>query len=351
MQYPSYNGYPDRRKDIVGTYIQFIGENEPDNRPALEELDGQNSTMRASLLIGRSCLILVSGNDRAAGRMLHRAQRTLSPFLNGSEPRRRDAESTTAADLYNLATAIEERDDSTAFKHFQEQAHANAIRELGLQARQSRVSIASGREKGESIRLRAGRGAQQRVVAGLIRYAHPWLGVIPSLPHHDDTICQRTNYDTLVIESGPDWNNHPVTHKVQVKRDCLGFCGDQNGAIIGKQMRHRYARDIALVSDHCDTHARLNRKCTEHGLGIILRKELDGEATADDLRHLDLTTDHLVLAVTAPEDYRRGRKRPRAIPPHVIHQLPQARSTKIITIPTEKTSPSPTSAKDLPAAS
>ena len=300
MNYPAYPGrhYPNRGPDLVRTYIEHIGINEPNNRETIDRLH-HNSPLYGSLLVGRACIILLDNNPKAANRMLGRAQTAMEDLGASTKP----SQNNVAAHLYNIATMLVNRDDPDALRTFQIATHNQAA--AGLQF-QDNIRTPNGRIDA------AGANAQNRVLALSNRYAHPWLLTAPALLHWDKGPQRQSNHDAVMIEAGPNTEQAPLAHKLQIKNECLGFCHpndtvkhEEAEALIA-ELRNEYAQDIVFISNHCDLQLPAVRRGKRHKIHRLINQEVEADVMYPELRTLDIVTDGLILAATQAQSYRRG---------------------------------------------
>lgn len=277
---------------LVSAYIEYIGIREPDNGAAIRNGNPENP-YHASLVIGASCLDLIHGNDRSADASLTAVRDNMTAFVE--ERGRHTSLSSAAAHLGLIAVMLLDRDDPGAVHRFQLASHERAITDL----RRIRP-ICRRTDRGQ------GPLAEQALVGLTTRYAGPGTLAAQALLHHDQGMKKVDNTDLLVIDLGTA-TSPPSGHRAQLKRYCLGFCGDEAGEEFGDKERAVYMKDIVLVSGHCDvldpeTGHSLN------GLGRRLELEAKGEASPHQIATLDEATLHVLQIITEPESWRIGTK-------------------------------------------
>lgn len=134
----------------------------------------------------------------------------------------------------------------------------------------------------------------ERTALGLLsRYAHPWMLVVPALPHLDQgDMMHQQNFDICmaVNEAGEQRG-----YMLQVKTDCCGRCG-LNGK---KADTEGYTSNIQFVSGCCDLGLKDedSKFCTD--VPGLLVKEFHGSATTEQVNYLDVLTDNLLFNITA----------------------------------------------------
>jgi hypothetical protein len=307
MKYPDYSGYPDRGPDLVQASIAAIGTPEPDNNEAIAALN-HNDPHYASLLVGRACRTLVAAHaasDRTADRLLGKADRALQPLI--SAPDRRTGAGASVAQLADFITLLKERNDPAAMQRFQRATHGRAVRELGrLRGRMGH---------GGTKKTHAGAKTHWRSLAFINRLASPFLVAGSSLPHLDNSHRHEANYDVLMAEGGPETSD-PLTHLVQLKYDCLGFCGDSKGQAFGDLIRSGYGRNITFASHCCDIETPFRTRLGKRHLDAALLRELEGSASQAEVEALNMVSNGLSLILTSAGKHRRGTRRVRRIQPY-----------------------------------
>ncbi|MBX6334247.1 hypothetical protein IRY61_02815 [Candidatus Saccharibacteria bacterium] len=271
---------------FVSAYIQHIGSKE--RRRTYEPLSPEHP-MHASYFIGRSCLLLTTGDDRVADRLLRRVRDAMHPRTEDSKTRVEfDTEAAFGAHLFYIAMMLLDRDSRQAPDEFRIAAHSQAIEEL---RRIKHTMRALPKRRNELL----GRRSEQQGISLLTR-----PGVIDmvtqALPHHDRGIDPKKNYDILGI-NGDDW----LPHQAQLKDYCLNFEDGRQGRNKGLHERRKYREDIVLISGHCDIH---------HGRPDILSEwlidEAEGKASPEIVETLDARTAALAKALVMPEPWRMG---------------------------------------------
>ncbi len=309
MAYPGIDMLTRPETGLVATYIQYIGEHEPDNQFSLRYMP-TTDPHHASLAIGRACTELVHGDDQNADRLLRGAYAELGKPLgtNGVPPQVREM----AIHLRNTVGLILARDDPDAPLRYQEATYRAAMTGLrqGLQAIRATHQTSKYGETNLIIREQTGSTTRDRMVALLTRKPQAGIVSMLSLPHHDEGQMRQANYDIMVIETGGNSRHESYVHKIQAKHCCLGFCGDEIGKAAAARARNEYDDDIILASGHCDTRTSDNRKLENgvYGTDYLLQTERSGMLPDDEQKVLDSLALRLLIDLTYDpwQSERRG---------------------------------------------
>ena len=211
----------------------------------------------------------------------------------------------------------------------------------------------------------AGIHIEHTALALVSRLQHPRILALPALPHQEDTNTSRLapyHCDFIVIESSsknlpekaaPETEARLIVHRVQVKSDCLGYCGrpepphdadaeallrharstkryDIEQAKDRRKARALYTPDVVLISGCCDLGIRT--ESVDRSSFTVARMLIDeydevGEPLERQERalKLDSVSNSLLLTITGmpdrrgtyssssgPPPRRRGRRRSRA---------------------------------------
>lgn len=170
-------------------------------------------------------------------------------------------------------------------KRMQEDLHTRTMTELdGALREYRRGKINRGNTVGKVTEL---------VTIGLMtRYAHPWMLISPSLPHHeqDDTKKEQHFDVALAISSG----EADESYYLQVKRACTGRCCNER-LVFG----HRYDSRIQFVSGCCDLGLGATGENIDTTIPRLLLAEHADSATPEDIKQLDILTDNLLFNISA----------------------------------------------------
>jgi hypothetical protein len=230
---------------LVASYIEHIGGREPDNRRALD-LVASTEPHNASLLIGRGCLLLRDGLDRAANTVFNRAAAITRPYINDAELRFGTLGG-SAVQLHHLAVMLRGRDDPGSPAAFQEATHDEALRDLDQTKR-----MLNGKTHSQYVhRGLVGWRTEQELLGLTTRSSGPGTLAVSSLLHHDDSRTKASNIDLVVVDR-PSETAEPVVGRAQLKNFCLGYCGSPYRAIVREKVRGEYESDTVLISGHCD---------------------------------------------------------------------------------------------------
>lgn len=176
----------------------------------------------------------------------------------------------------------------------------------------------------------------------LTRLRHPRLLALSALPHQDHRVTGFTsdNFDLTVIEvrdkeslcnddeaiSLGQVSSAATVHKVQVKRQCLGYCPHEISVAdpsefldvlhaartisVHKQEKQQttkkaYATDISMISGCCDLDIHIARGRMTAPYTKLLIAEAEGRANSQQVAELDALSNSLLLTITA-DPARRG---------------------------------------------
>lgn len=278
---------------LVSAYIQHIGEREPkwhryNSTPGL-------SIRHASFLIARSCVLLVSGDDKPADRVL-RNVRDETRQATQLSLQKFDDRISYSTHLFHLATMLLERDKQIdAALSFQSKTHKQTVKDLAL------VEKALSQAKGGRIGDLIGQRAELQTL-GLMSYPQdPDSLAIRALVHHDKGTTRAKNYDLVLVSAGANPTNIPILSSNQVKSECLDFCEGKEGVTRGEEVRAEYGEHITLIAGHCDVHGGQEGTMSEW-----LDAALRGKASPDILDTLNSRAERLRAAIINPEPWRKG---------------------------------------------
>lgn len=283
-------------------YLQFIGENEPDNRQELNKYSRRH-LRNIAMRIGRGCIAAANHNANAARRVWRRAMRDSESALVSS--RRATNIGRAAVQLNLIADMLAKREDLEASTAIRREIHAQNTQDVRYLYDTIRNKAFEGQEtKRKASNIRG--ELAQKVVLGLVtRYAHPWIMATSSLLHHDSGAAKRNNYDMLVVESMPGNAEKTQAYKVQVKTDCAGLCCDRPKRRKPQQL---YNEDIIIVSACCDLQRGDHRDTglVNFRAADLLIREYEETITPSELHELDALSDSLILSITMGDQRRMG---------------------------------------------
>lgn len=168
----------------------------------------------------------------------------------------------------------------------QQKTHQHVIDEL----RDQRLEY----EKAGQYNADAGRMTELAALGLLTRYAHPWVLVAPSLPHHDSEATLTSRHYDIALAVGNKDNEELYTF--QVKKGCSGRCGNHATYDYAK----KYQPHIQIVSGCCDLGIHTTWQGTVDDRTVrLLVAEFDETASADDIHYLDSLTDNLIFNASA----------------------------------------------------
>lgn len=318
MRYPNYDAglYPPPGISLVDAYTTLIGRSERDNQDEIATLP-KGSTRRASMRIGRACLL--GKRDPEAARLIARSARA---ELDPHSPR---ARADHVHHYRTLARLIERGDSPETVLSLRRDLHRQSIEDL--QDARHELDKCHGQISHETKRRvqdHLGRRTEARTLASLNRQLHPWMMVVRALEHHDQhhsiaghgREARAANFDAVLIESSPiglfenddDAAETARIHKLQIKSDCFGMCERDrnprrqvaNRRYFESVLRPRYNPDITLISGCCDF--QLGRRAFLGEIDTLLADEYTDSGVADrDLLALDGITNHVLLIASAGE--------------------------------------------------
>lgn len=297
---------------VLETYIETIGANEPDNRVAIRVLD-RDDPMRASLLIGGACRLLLRGQDEAADTRLEEVCDRMARWYHSDDPLVHGLGS-VAGHLIGIAEMLGDRRNPDALKIYHEEAYRQAVDE----SREATLSLRSPDKTGRDVVGLVGARSHNNTLGALSHNAG--VSAFNALLHHDCGSGRnaRENYDLLVIGASTD--GRLVAHKTQVKSHCVGLHAGEykEGERAEKQeVMGRYSRDVIIVSEECDL-VRSPETDLKSGMHLsnLLHNEQQGVLTRSDARTLSSVRRELERVVLDPEPARRGRTYPRRLQPY-----------------------------------
>lgn len=274
----------------MSAYIEHMGASGEETH-AFGSLSSDHPK-HASYLIVRSCVLLHSGDDRAADRSLGSVRDHMRQYAEVSSRNVFDVNASYGAHVFHLAQMLIDRDAKETSEEFRTAAHTQAIEEL----RRIRLTMVSDPSRRGELK---GRRTEQLLVALATRDVAEDL-VTQALFHHDMSRDPDRNYDFLTVcaEDGEP-------NQLQLKDGCLDFCQDRQGVSRGVSARRHYVPRIALIAGECDVH---------HGDPATMTAWVIGEANQgvapEVTETLDARSAELLEILIAPESWRMGTAQP-----------------------------------------
>lgn len=262
MKYPEVSVAPEAVPPVNGIIEVFGGW----------EVGDRANARSWSESLGRVCVQFARGNPKQAQAMLKKSRRTHDHI----PPHRAVSE------------VLQFRKNVPRLRHEQKALHATTV-DLLKEGIQSYQDAANEGQRGGVI----GRTAEQTTIALLGRYAHPDIVVLPALKHMDTGEGRGgNNFDVcLAVNDGGE----PKGYMLQVKKQCSGRCGDGRSSV----RKYFYNPPVQFVSGHCDLGLGAEAGAMDLTVPTMLVSEFAGEATAEEVKALDVLSDHLLFNITA----------------------------------------------------
>lgn len=305
MKYPSIEAGIEFANPING-YINFFAAHDIHGRMYERRDKRLNGTCppveRAGRLIGQACLSLTGRpNPHQAKSRFRQAKdeiRRLDDRKQQDNMQRHQRDM-----LWHIASMLDMRNQPSSVNQAREAMHTTTITSL-KRAKQKMKQVTN---NGIKSRL-SGFISETATLALLTRYKHPWLLALPALDHHDRSDNSASNFDMVLIEGGPAFPE-PVSHKIQIKRECIGLCGEYSDGPV--KFAKQYNHDICLVSGCCDLGITpLEDGKYDFSTVTLLTKEFGDSATSGEISQLDQLTNDLLFSITS-DPRRYGLVTPR----------------------------------------
>lgn len=296
---------------VLETYIETIGSNEPNNQPAIGALDGYDP-MRASLLIGDACRLLLRGRDEAADTRLGEVCDRMSFWYLNDDPLVQGLGS-VAGHLISIAEMLGDRNNPDALNIYQEEVYNQAVDESWT----ATLVLRPGDKSGDEAAVLTGSRTHNNMLGAL---THTGISTFNALLHHDcgSRRNARSNHDLLAIGAATD--GRLVVRRAQLKRHCVGLHeGEYEAGVRAENQRvmDRYSSELIIISEECDLvqMPEVGVKSSGH-LSNLLHNEKDGTISRKDAGTLEEVRRGLERVILEPEPARRGRAYPRRLQPY-----------------------------------
>ncbi|HEV2403246.1 MAG TPA: hypothetical protein VGS08_03530 [Candidatus Saccharimonadales bacterium] len=264
-------------QELVRSYIDIVGNSEPDYGELLRTLDSDHP-FYPSMLIGRGCFILDRDGDRSekqADGYFRKAEGIIEAKLQQAESPCKEG---PLSALQHTARILLSRGDPDVLTFLGGDLHQRTVDTTAWLL--SEIKDARQRRADDADFL--GTLAQQAAIGCYVR--RPEMGVlaVQALTHHDRGPYPPQNYDLLTIyhKKTPDGSPGVSSRRLQIKAFCLGLANRHNSKK-GKDTRSLFAENITLVSGCCDLRMWQNAPnlVAEHGgelLELRHKDNLDG---------------------------------------------------------------------------
>lgn len=273
-------------------YVHHIGQEER-GRQHTSDLP-LDHPRQASLMLGRCCVQLSAGDDKAANRSLARVQDGMRRHVI---TRRQGFNISGAygAHLFHLATLLRDRGDPDACDLYRRNMHAQAITEI------QRILI-HGPDGASAGRGLGGRLTEQIILGLLTRDGNDGHDsfVTQSLEHQDMGGRKRAsrNHDLVVVD-GYD----AAVNQYEAKDWCLDYCQGRQGVPRGRAVARQRTGQTVIISGECDVH-----RGDPAALAGWLIDEAAGRGPAEAVANLDGRTASLLGTLLVPEPWRIGTR-------------------------------------------